>query len=117
MIAHLEFVELQWLLTSETGVALTGMLGIGWASGDSRARDAVRMVITSPLLQRPLADARCILIYITCVPELRVTDMKEAVEAIAAVANPDALVLFNAAIDRNLKHEMNITALCLYSAL
>lgn len=99
-LAHLELADIRLLLRAEIGTALTVAMGTGSASGTGYGVRAARAVISSPLLgEMPVGSARNVLINVTARPEALISEVREAVDFIAAAAGPAAEVLFSAPVD------------------
>jgi len=114
LFTPLSFNDIAPLLRSRRGGPLAGRLGIGWASGKNRVKEATYMAINSPLLEEPFRMASGVLIGIVCSPELPLSEIDEAVGNVVAASKPDARILHNATINNSLKDELRITVVCLY---
>src|SRR5205809_7640304 len=77
----------------------SALMGIGHGSGESRAADAARQAIMSPLLEQSIDGARGVLFTITGGPDLALFEVNEAAEIIHAAADPEANIIFGAVID------------------
>jgi cell division protein FtsZ len=91
---------------SEAGNAL---LGIGMGTGETRALDAARQAVESPLLETSVEGARSILLSITGGPDLSLWEVNEAAKAVQEAAHPDANIIFGAMLDDKLEDEVWIT--------
>jgi cell division protein FtsZ len=87
----------------------TALMGIGRGTGESRAVDAAKMAIDSPLLEVSIDGARGILYTITASPNMSMNEVSEASRVITASADPNAKIIFGAVIDENLKDEFRVT--------
>ena len=93
---------------SESGAAL---MAIGRGTGESRAADAARMAISSPLLDINMEGARGVLLNITGGSDLTLYEVNEAARIISDHAHPEANVIFGAAIDDSLGDEVRVTVI------
>jgi len=84
-------------------------MGFGRGAGATRAMDAARMAISSPLLNDGLGSAGGVLLNITGATDLALSGITEAATIVAEVASPDATIIFGALIDPRLAHEVTIT--------
>ena len=89
----------------------TALMGIGRASGDTRAQDAARMAINSPLLEMTIDGAKGVLFNITGGPNLGMFEIDEAAKVITKSIDPDAKVKFGAVIDDAMGDEIRITVI------
>jgi len=85
------------------------LMGIGKASGENRAAKAAHLATASPLLETSIEGAKGILFNITGSKDLTMKEIEEAAEAIFSQADPDANIIFGAAIDESLNNEIKIT--------
>jgi len=106
-LINLDFADVKTIM-KETGSAL---MGIGNASGESRAADAARMAISSPLLETSIEGARGVLLNITGGSSLGLFEVNEAAEIIAQAADPEANIIFGAVIDERLEEEVRVTVI------
>lgn len=106
-LVNLDFADVKTIMQN-TGLA---HMGIGRASGDSRAEEAAKMAIHSPLLETSIEGARGVLLNITGGPDLGIFEVNLAAELVQKSADPDANIIFGAVIDENLKDEIIITVI------
>ncbi|MGH3665085.1 MAG: cell division protein FtsZ, partial [Egibacteraceae bacterium] len=92
----------------EAGSAL---MGIGKARGESRAMEAARMAVSSPLLEASIDGARGVLLMIAGGSDLGLQEVNEAAEVIAQSADADANIIFGAVIDDALGDEVKVTVI------
>ncbi len=102
------------ILVTRKDEALTGMLGIGYAHGPNRAVDAAHMAMSSPLLEKPIADACSVLINVSSIPNVTPTEVVKLMKTIRKGTNPHAKILNSVHIGDRLKAEICIVILCLY---
>src|SRR5204862_6991153 len=89
-LVNLDFADVRTIMR-EAGSAL---MGIGVASGDSRATDAARAAVSSPLLESSIEGATGILLNITGGPDIGLFEVNEAAEVVTSAAhlNPHGIV-------------------------
>ncbi|MDP6281596.1 MAG: cell division protein FtsZ, partial [Acidimicrobiales bacterium] len=68
----------------------SALMGVGQATGESRALNAARKAISSTLLEASIEGARGILLNISGPSDLGLFEVNEAAEVIHGVAHPDA---------------------------
>ena len=86
-------------------------MGVGRAAGETKAEDAAKMAIHSPLLETSIEGARGVLLNITGGPDLGIFEVNIAAELVQKSADPDANIIVGAVIDENLKDEILITVI------
>lgn len=106
-LINLDFADVKTIMT-ETGSAL---MGIGSSSGETRAMEAARAAISSPLLETSIEGARGVLLNITGGPDLSLYEVNEAAEVIAQAADPEANIIFGAVIDPRISDEVRVTVI------
>ncbi|HNX28472.1 MAG TPA: cell division protein FtsZ [Syntrophomonadaceae bacterium] len=106
-LINCDFADVQTIMQN-TGSAL---MGIGRASGESRAAEAARMAISSPLLETSIEGARGVLFNITGGSDLTLFEINEAAEIIHSAADEEANIIFGANIDENLGDEVRVTVI------
>lgn len=87
----------------------TAIMGIGIGSGERRALQAVKRTMTSPLLEFSINGAKGVLFNIVGGENLSMQEVNEAAEVITEKADPNAQIIFGAAIDSTLSDEIKIT--------
>jgi cell division protein FtsZ len=106
-LINLDFADVRAIM-SDAGSAL---MGIGRAGGDSRALDATRQAIASPLLEININGAQGILFNIAGSANLSLFEVTEAAEEIRSVADPEANIIFGTSFDERLGDEVMITVI------
>ena len=84
-------------------------MGVGRAAGKDKAMEAARMAIQSPLLETSIKGAKGVLINIVGSPEMELVEVDTAADLVRENADPEAQIIFGAAIDDSLEDEMRIT--------
>jgi cell division protein FtsZ len=106
-LVNLDFADVRTIMR-EAGSAL---MGIGAASGDSRAADAARAAVSSPLLESSIEGATGILLNITGGPDIGLFEVNEAAEVVTSAADPNANIIFGAVIDEAMGDEVRVTVI------
>ena len=106
-LINLDFADVRAIMR-DAGSAL---MGIGRASGETRAVDAAREAIASPLLEVDIAGAQGILFNITGSSSLSLWEVTEAAEEIRAAADPEANIIFGTSFNERLGDEVMITVI------
>ena len=106
-IINLDFADIRRVM-GEAGPAL---LAIGKGRGENRAADAARAAITSPLLDVSIQGARGVLFNVVGGKNLGLQEVHLAAQVIAEVVDPDAEIVFGAAIDPDLGDEVKVTVI------
>ncbi|PIQ75702.1 cell division protein FtsZ [Candidatus Peregrinibacteria bacterium CG10_big_fil_rev_8_21_14_0_10_49_24] len=89
----------------------TALMGIGYGTGDSRASEAARAAIDSPLLELSISGAKGVLFNITGGNDLSMYEVDEAARIITEAADPEANIIFGAVIDENYTGEVKCTVI------
>jgi len=106
-LINLDFADVRTIM-ADAGSAL---MGIGMAAGDSRAHDAAKAAISSPLLESSIEGAQGVLLSISGGSDLGLFEVNEAAEVVAAAAHPDANIIFGAVIDDSLMDQIRVTVI------
>ena len=108
-LINLDFADVRTVM-NEAGVAL---MGTGHGVGDSRAVDAARAAISSPLLEDLSIDgARGVLINITGSEDMSLFEVNEASCLVQEAAHEDANIIFGAVIDNEMPEgELRVTVI------
>ncbi|MBW2382125.1 MAG: cell division protein FtsZ [Deltaproteobacteria bacterium] len=108
-LINLDFADVRTVM-NEAGVAL---MGTGAGHGDTRAVDAARAAISSPLLEDLSIDgARGVLINITGGPDMTLFEVNEASMLVQEAAHEDANIIFGAVIDEEVPEgELRVTVI------
>jgi cell division protein FtsZ len=106
-LINLDFADVRTIM-SDAGSAL---MGIGAASGESRAGEAAKNAISSPLLEESVEGATGILLNITGGRELGLFEVNEAAEIVSSAADQNANIIFGAVIDETLGDEVRVTVI------
>lgn len=96
-LVNVDFADVKSIMQD----AGTALMGIGYGTGDSRAAEAARAAIDSPLLELSISGAKGILFNITGGNDLSMFEVDEAARIITEAADPEANIIFGAVIDEN----------------
>ena len=106
-LINLDFADVTTIM-KDKGLA---HMGIGSASGETRAIDAARQAIQSPLLETSIQGAKGVLLNVTGGPNLGLFEVKEASTLVMESCDPEANVIFGASIKEDLGDEIMITVI------
>jgi cell division protein FtsZ len=104
-LINLDFADVRTVM-KDAGSAL---MGIGFATGENRAREASERALRSPLIDTELRGARGILLSIAGGDDLTLYEVNEAAEAVRGAATEDTNIIFGATIDDRLTGQIWIT--------
>ena len=82
-------------------------VGIGSATGDERAMEAVKVALASPLLETTINGAKHVLINFT--GDVLTLDANDASDYVKSIAGEDANVIWGTAYDDTIKDEITVT--------
>lgn len=94
-IVNVDFADIKAIMQN----AGSALMGIGRATGETRAVDAARAAIESPMLDVTIEGAKGIVFNITAGPDLRMYEVEEAARIITEHADPNAKVIFGTVVD------------------
>ncbi|MBP3708479.1 MAG: cell division protein FtsZ [Clostridia bacterium] len=106
-LVNLDFADVKTIMLN-TGIA---HMGIGRASGESRAEDAAKQAISNPLLESSIEGARGVIINITGGSNLGLHEVNTAAEIVQRSADPEANIIFGAVIDESIDEDIVITVI------
>ncbi|MBU1074577.1 cell division protein FtsZ [Patescibacteria group bacterium] len=106
-LINVDFADVRAIMEN-TGSAL---MGIGSASGESRAVEAAKAAIDSPLLELDIEGAKGVLFTITGSSDLGMYEVNEAAKIITESADQNAKVIFGSVVDESLDDEIKITVI------
>ena len=104
-LINLDFADVRTVM-KDSGSAL---MGIGYATGENRAKEAAERALRSPLIETEITGARGILLSIAGGDDLTLYEVNEAAEAVREAATDDTNIIFGATIDDRLTGQMWIT--------
>jgi cell division protein FtsZ len=106
-LINLDFADVRTIM-KDAGSAL---MGIGFATGETRAHDAAERALRSPLIETELVGARGILLSIAGGADLSLYEVNEAAEVVRAASNDETNIIFGATIDERLTGQIWITVI------
>jgi cell division protein FtsZ len=106
-LINLDFADVRTVM-QDGGNAL---MGIGYATGENRAREAAERALRSPLIDTELAGARGILLSIAGGDDLSLFEVNEAAEVVRQGAVDDTNLIFGATIDDRLSGQIWVTVI------
>jgi cell division protein FtsZ len=107
-LINLDFADVKTIM-SGMGMAI---MGTGVASGESRAVDAARAAISSPLLEdASVKGARGVIINVTGGQDLSLIEVSEASAIIQEAAHEEANIIFGAVVDAKMSSKVKITVI------
>lgn len=104
-LINVDFADVRTIM-SNSGTAL---MGVGVGSGDKRALAAIKMAISSPLLDTSIEGARGVLFNVMGGPDLTMAEIDEAASIITKSVDPDADIIFGAVIDEQMVDQIKVT--------
>lgn len=104
-LVNVDFADVKAIMQD----AGTALMGIGYGSGDSRAAEAARAAIDSPLLETSIHGAQGILFNITGGNDLSMFEVDEAARIITEASAPEANIIFGAVIDEAYTGQVKVT--------
>jgi len=106
-LINLDFADVRTIM-KDAGSAL---MGIGYATGENRAKEAADRALRSPLIDTQLVGARGILLSIAGGEDLSLMEVNEAAEIIRQASTEDTNIIFGATIDESLTGQMWVTVI------
>lgn len=104
-LINLDFADVQTVM-KDKGMA---HIGIGRAKGDDKAIEAVKLAVSSPLLETTITGATHVIINIS--GEISLTDANEAASYVQDLAGEEANIIFGAKYDEAMTDEATITVI------
>jgi cell division protein FtsZ len=106
-LINLDFADVRAIMHD----AGTALMGIGEAGGESRATEAAKQAISSPLLESSVEGATGILLNITGPRDLGLFEVNEAAEIIASASDANSNIIFGSVIDESLNDDVRVTVI------
>lgn len=106
-LINLDFADVKTIMSNK-GSAL---MGIGIASGETRAVEAAKKAISSPLLETSITGAKGVLMNITGGASLSLFEVQEAAAIVATASDEDVNIIFGSVINDELKDEIVVTVI------
>ncbi|MDL2216265.1 cell division protein FtsZ [Desulfovibrio sp. OttesenSCG-928-M14] len=109
-LVAIDFVDIRAIFEGKGKAAM----GFGAASGESRARDAAKRAISSPLLDGShIANADNVWLYITSNAAITIEEVTEVVTIVHEEAHEDTRILFGTRVDDSVCDELRVTVIAL----
>ena len=106
-VINLDFADVKTIMRQ----AGTAMMGIGVASGDTRAVDAAQQAISSRLLESSIDGATRVLLSIAGSKDLGIQEINDAADLVANAVDPEANIIFGTVVDESLGDQVRITVI------
>ena len=104
-LINLDFADVQTVM-KDKGLA---HIGIGAATGDDKAIEAVKMAVASPLLETTINGASHVIINIS--GDISLMDANDAASYVQELAGDDANIIFGAKFDESVPDSATITVI------
>jgi cell division protein FtsZ len=104
-LINLDFADVRTVM-QDAGSAL---MGIGYATGPHRAREAAERALGSPLIDAEIVRARGILLSISGGDDLSLVEVNEAAEVVRETATDETNIIFGATVDSRLTGQVWVT--------
>ena len=106
-LINLDFADIRSVM-KDAGPA---WMSVGKASGQSRAAEAAKAAMASPLLDVSIAGATGVLFNVTGGPSLTLFECNEAAQVISQSVDPEANIIFGVVFDPKMESELRITVI------
>jgi cell division protein FtsZ len=106
-LINLDFADVRTIM-QDAGSAI---MGIGFATGEDRAREAASRALRSPLIDTEIMGARGILLSIAGGDDLTLLEVNEAAEVVREAATEETNIIFGATIDERLAGQIWVTVI------
>jgi cell division protein FtsZ len=104
---NLDFADVRTVMAD----AGSAMMGVGAASGESRAVEAAKMAISSPLMEESIEGATGMLLNFTGSEDLNLFEVNEAASVVVDTADRNANIIFGTVIDTTIGDEIRVTVI------
>jgi len=104
-LINLDFADVRTIMTG----AGSALMGIGFATGEDRAKQAAERAINSPLIDTEIVGARGILLSIAGGEDLTLLEVNDAAETVRQAATDDTNIIFGATVDERLEGQVWVT--------
>ena len=103
-LVNVDFADLKTIMTGG-GVA---MIGIGEASGENKAFDAVNEALNSPLLEVKIDHAMGALVNVVGGPDMTVNDTQKVIQEVQKRIDPNANIIWGSGIREDLENTVRV---------
>ena len=104
-LINLDFADVRTIMSG----AGSALMGIGFATGENRGREAAERALRSPLIDTEIMGAQGILLSIAGGDDLTLLEVNDAAEVIREAATDDTNIIFGATIDERLAGQVWVT--------
>jgi len=104
-LINLDFADVRTVM-QDAGSAL---MGIGYATGPNRAKEAAERALGSPLIDAEIVRARGILLSISGGDDLSLVEVNDAAEVVRQTATDETNIIFGATVDPRLTGQVWVT--------
>ncbi len=106
-LINLDFADVRTIMSG----AGSSLMGIGIATGETRAADAARAATSSPLLETSMKGATGVILSIAGTHDLGLFEVDEAAGIVREAADPDCNVIFGTVVDDSLGDNVRVTVI------
>jgi cell division protein FtsZ len=106
-LINLDFADVRTIMQN----AGSAIMGIGFATGENRAKEAAGRALRSPLIDTEIVGARGILLSIAGGDDLSLLEVNEAAEVVREAATEETNIIFGATIDERLAGQIWVTVI------
>jgi cell division protein FtsZ len=106
-LINLDFADVRTIMAG----AGSSLMGIGIATGETRAADAARAATSSPLLETSMKGATGVILSIAGTHDLGLFEVDEAASIVREAADPDCNVIFGTVVDDSLGDNVRVTVI------
>jgi cell division protein FtsZ len=106
-LINLDFADVRTIMSG----AGSSLMGIGLATGETRAADAARAATSSPLLETSMKGATGVILSIAGTHDLGLFEVEEAAGIVREAADPDCNVIFGTVVDDSLGDNVRVTVI------
>ena len=106
-LINLDFADVRTVM-KDAGSAL---MGIGFATGDERAREAAERALRSPLIDTEILGAKGILLSVAGGDDLTLFEVNEAAQVVREAAVEETNIIFGATVDDRLTGQLWVTVI------
>jgi cell division protein FtsZ len=103
-LVNVDFADLKTIMTGG-GVA---MIGIGEATGENKAFDAVNEALNSPLLEVKIDNAMGALVNVVGGPDMTVNDTQKVIQEVQKRIDPNANIIWGSGIRESLENTVRV---------
>ena len=104
-LINLDFADVRTVMKN----AGSALMGIGYATGEDRAKQAAERALRSPLIDTEIVGARGILLSIAGGEDLTLLEVNDAAETVRQAATDDTNIIFGATVDERLAGQVWVT--------